>query len=99
MPADELRIALLAELLRIGRFVAEELEARDAAALLVDRDDRLHVGEIAQVVDQFPELRRRLDVPAEEDVAARLDGPEFPGGGGIEFGAGNADEEELTGMR
>src|SRR5689334_12401276 len=40
MPADQLEIAFVPELVRIRRLIPEELEARDAAAFLVDGDDR-----------------------------------------------------------
>src|SRR6266403_2012873 len=41
MPADKIDIVLVAQLLRVGRLVPDQSKARDAATLLVDRDDRL----------------------------------------------------------
>ena len=43
MPANESRIALIAELAGVGRFVANKLQARNPAALLIDRDDGFDV--------------------------------------------------------
>ena len=40
--------ALVAELVRIGRLLADELQPRHAPAFLVDRDDRLHLAERAR---------------------------------------------------
>ena len=39
MPADESGIPLIAELASVGRFIANNLQAGNPAALLVDRDD------------------------------------------------------------
>src|SRR2546422_7766980 len=59
---DKIDIVLVAELLRIRRLVADETQTRNATAFLVDRDDRFDLAQIAQVVDQFTQLRRGRDV-------------------------------------
>jgi len=56
VPRDEGEIPLVAELAGVRRFVAEELEAGDAASLLIDRDDRLRLAEFAQAVGESAEL-------------------------------------------
>ena len=76
---NECDVVLLAQLLRVRRLVADQPQPRNAAAFLVDRDDRLDVAEIAQIVDQLPQLRRARDVAAEKDEAAGLDAPEQRG--------------------
>jgi hypothetical protein len=50
---NELEIIFIAELLGVGGFVADFAEAGDAAALLIDGDDGLDFGEIAEVVDEL----------------------------------------------
>ena len=70
---NEGNVVPVAQLLRVRRLVADQPQARNAAALLVDRDDRLDFAEIAQVIDQLPELRRALNVAPEENEPARLD--------------------------
>lgn len=50
---DEVGVAFVAKGLGIGRFLADEAEAGDAAALLVNGDERLDVGKVAEVVDEF----------------------------------------------
>ena len=93
---DEGGVAFVAEGLGVGGFLADEAEAGDAAAFLVDGDEGLDVGEVAEVIDEFAELFGADDVAAEEDEAAGLEFFEAGGGGGVEFGAGNAGEEELA---
>ena len=94
----ECKISAVAELLGIRRFVADEFEARDPTAFLVDGDDRFDIAEAAKVVDQLAELKRRFDVSAEKNESSGLDVSKEIGGCGIEFGAGDADEDELTGI-
>ena len=96
MLPNESNIALLPKLLRIGRFFADKAQTRDSAAFLVDRNDRLDRAQVAQVVDQFSQLRRAFDVATEKDVAARLHFAEEGGGGGIKFFPGNSGEDQLT---
>src|SRR5690606_28121525 len=96
VPFDQRVFVLLAELLRAGRFAADEAEPGDAPALLVDGDEGFDLAEIAEIVDELPQLPGGLDVASEEDEPARLQLLEAAGGVGIEFGAGNAGEEELA---
>ena len=96
MTTDEVKVPAVAELLRVRWFVAYQLESGNAAPFLIDRDDRFHLAEITKIIDEFAELRRGLNVASEENEAARLDLAEEAGGFGIEFGAGDADEQELT---
>ncbi len=96
MAADQVEVVFLAELLGVGRFVADEFEAADASPFLVNGDDGFVVAEVAQIVDEFAELFGRRDISAEEDVAAGLGGAEEGGGGGVEFHSRNAEEKELT---
>ena len=98
MATDEGEVAAVPELLGVRRFVADQLEARNAAAFLVDGDDRFRLTEIAKIVDELAELLGGLDVASEENESARLNLAEEAGGFGIEFGAGDADEQELTGI-
>ena len=64
--------------------------------LLIDCDEWLDVAEIPKVVDQFSQLLRRFDVPAEENKAARLELCKPPRGFRIEFGSGNSGEKKLA---
>jgi hypothetical protein len=93
---DEGGVAFVAEGLGVRRFLADEAEAGDAAAFLVNGDEGLDVGEVAEVIDEFAELFGADDVAAEEDEAAGLEFFEAGGGGGVEFGSGDAGEEELA---
>src|SRR2546423_1076274 len=73
MLPDKGNVVAIAELLRIRRLVPDQPQPGNATALLVDRDDRFDFADIAQIVDQFPKLRRALNVAPEKDEAARLD--------------------------
>ena len=73
MPPNELDVALLAQLLRVRRFVADQAQPRNASTFLVDRDDRLDRAQIAEIVDQLPQLSRAFDVSPENNKPARLD--------------------------
>jgi hypothetical protein len=53
---DEVGVAFVAKGLGIGRFLADESEAGDATAFLVDGDEGFDVGQVAEVVDEFAEL-------------------------------------------
>lgn len=94
----ESEVPAVAELLGVGGLVADELESGNSPAFLIDGDDRFHLTEIAEVVDELAELRGGLNIASEENEAAGLDLAEEAGGFGIEFGAGDADEQELTGI-
>ena len=96
MLADEAEIIAITELLGVRRLVADELEAGNAAAFLIDRNDGLDVAKIAQIVDEFAQLGGGLDVPSEEDESSGL---EFLVESGVlrrEFISGDADEQKLT---
>ena len=90
MLPNEREVALVAQVVRIRRFVADQLQPRDASTLLVDRDDRLDLADRAQVVDEPAQLRRALDISPEEDESTRLNSPKQIGGFMIEFGSGYA---------
>src|SRR5215475_12777335 len=47
---DQIDIILIAQLLRVRRFVADAPQSRDAPAFLINRDDRLNVAQVAQIV-------------------------------------------------
>jgi len=98
MATDESEVATVPELLGVRRFVADQLEARNAATFLIDGDDRFRLAEIAKIVDELAELLGGLDVASEENESARLNFAEEASGFGIEFGAGDTDEQELTGI-
>ncbi len=79
-------------MLRIGRFVPDQAQPRNAPAFLVDRDDRLDRTQIAEIVDQLLELSGTDDVAAENNEAAGLHASEKRGGLRVELSAGDADE-------
>jgi hypothetical protein len=95
---DQIQIPGVAELPGAGRLVPDTCEARNAAAFLVDRDDRLNAAQIPEVVDEVAQLLGRRDVAAEENEPSRLDLAEEAGGVGIEFRAGNTNKQKLTGI-
>ena len=90
---DEGNVTAIAQLLCVWRFVADQTQPGNAPAFLVDRDDRLDIAEIAQVVDQLPKLRRALDVSPKKDETPRLDPPKQVGCLPIQFVAGNTSED------
>jgi hypothetical protein len=66
--------------IRLGDAVVQPLYTHDLSTLLVRRDEE-RVARIAgrhalQVLDQLGELVRVLDIPAEEDHAPGMDGPQ-----------------------
>lgn len=93
---DELGVTFIPKGLGIGGLLSDETEAGDAAAFLIDGDERFNVGEIAQVVDEFAELLRGDDISAKEDEAAGLELFETGGRIGVEFRSGDTGEEELA---
>jgi hypothetical protein len=97
MAGDEFGIALVAELAGIRRLVAEEFQSGDAASFLVDRNDRFNVAEFPEAVGECTELGGGLDVSSKEDESSRLDPPDEVLIGRVDFGAGNAEEQKLTG--
>ena len=52
--------------------------------------------EVAQVIDELPQLLWGLDVPAKEDVATGLEFFQACGSGGVKLSARDAGEEELA---
>jgi hypothetical protein len=72
MPLDQHRVAFLTQLLSTGRFIANQFQARNATAFLIDRNDRFDPGQISQIIDQFAKLIRGPDVPAKKDEPSRL---------------------------
>ncbi len=98
MAAHERGVVAFAQLGRAGRFVAHGLEPGNAPAFLVDGDDGFGVAEVAQVVEEFPQPGGGLDVAGKEDVTPRLHAAQGGGGDGVEFGSGQADEQELAGL-
>ena len=93
---NECEVVLVAQLLRVWRFVANQTQARDAATFLINRHNRLDFAQVTQVVDQFFELDRTGDVAAEEDIAAGLDAPEKRSRSSIQFRSRHAREEKLS---
>lgn len=96
MLPNEFDIALLPQLLRVRRFVADHPQTRNAAAFLIDGDDRFDLADGAEIVDQLAQLRRTLDVSREKNKTARLHPLKQVGRLAIEFGAGDASENELA---
>jgi hypothetical protein len=70
---DQLEIAFLAKLLRIGRLAPDETKAGDPPSLLIDSDERFDLAEVTQIVDQFAKLIRRFDVSSEENETTGLE--------------------------
>src|SRR6185503_14605627 len=93
VPPDKRDIATIAQLLGIRRFVADQTQPRNPSALLIDRDDRLDVAQVAEIVDQLPELGRALDIASKKNETARLNAPKQGGALGIKFVAGNTSED------
>ena len=94
--ANERNIAFIAELLRVGRLFADQPQARDASAFLIDGDDRLDLRDITQIVDQLPQLFGLLDVASEKDKPARLHAAEHGSGVRIQFRPRHTDQKQLT---
>src|SRR5205085_12197286 len=89
-------VVLVTQLLRIRRLVADQSQTRNAAAFLIDGDDRLSVAQIAQVIDQLSQLRRAFDIAAEKNKPTGLNSSKERGRVRIEFFAGNTGEYQLT---
>jgi hypothetical protein len=96
MFTDQSWISLFSELLRVGRFVADQFEPRDPASFLVNGNDRLDLRQIAKIIYQPTKLPRRLDVPSEENIPSGLDSPEEEGRFGIKLDSGHTNKQELT---
>ena len=93
---DQIDIVLLAQLLRVRRFVSDAPQSRHAPAFLIDRNNWLDVAQVAQIVDELSELRRALEVASEENECSRLHASEQPGCFRIEFFSGNTRHYQLT---
>jgi hypothetical protein len=93
---DQIDIVLLAQLLRVRRFVSDAPQSRDASAFLIDCDDGLDLAQVAQIVDELSELRRARKVTSEDNVCPRLDAAKQTGRFRIEFFSGNTRHDQLT---
>ncbi len=96
VPGDEGGVVAVAELAGIWGFLADEAQAADPSAFLVNRQNGFVVAEVAQIIQEATQLGGRLDVASEDNEATRLQRAIERGGGGIEDGAGNPNEEKLT---
>src|SRR5882757_4292110 len=94
--SDQIDIVLLAQLLRVRRFVSDAPHSRHAPAFLIDRNNGLDVAHVAQIVDELSELRRALEVASEENECSRLHAPKQAGCFRIEFFPGNTRHDQLT---
>ena len=56
MLTDQFPVTFLPELLRIGRLAANQPQTRDSPTLLVNRDNRLNIRKIPQIINQLPHL-------------------------------------------
>ena len=93
MESDEWFLVFLPELLSAGRLIANQPESRNPASFLINRNDRLSPGKIAQVINKLSQLRWRLDVAAEKNVATGLHLPKNPGRFRVKIEPGNTDQE------
>src|SRR5712691_7358922 len=93
---DQIDIVLIAQLLRVRRFVSDTPQSRDASAFLIDCNDGLDLAQVAQIVDELSELRRALEIASEENECPGLHAPKQPGCFRIEFFSGNTRHYQLT---
>src|SRR6266568_3177061 len=93
---DQIDLLLIAQLLRVRRFVSDAPQPRHASAFLIDCDDGLDVTQVAQIVDELSKLRRALEIASEENVCPRLHAPKQTGCFRIEFFSGNTRHDQLT---
>src|SRR4030095_4125479 len=93
---DEIDIVLLAQLLRVRRFVSDAAQSRHAPAFLIDRNNGLDVAQVTQIVDELSELRPALEGASEENECSGLHASEQPGCFRIEFFPGNPRHYQLT---
>ena len=96
MSLDKIDIAFVTQLLRVRRLVSDQTQTRDAAAFLIDRDDRLDFAQIAQIIDELSQLRSARDVATEKNKRAWLHFSKQLCRFGIEFLAGNPSHDQLT---
>jgi hypothetical protein len=95
VPRDQPRIALFAKFLRIRRLVTNQSEPRNPTAFLINGDDRFDFGNIPQIINQLPQLRRGFDIPPEKNESARLEPTEMRRSLGIQFLARHARHDQL----
>src|SRR5439155_16560304 len=69
---DQIDIVLIAQLLRVWRFVSDAPQSRDAPAFLIDRNNGLDLAQVAQIVDELLELRRTLEIASKKNECPRL---------------------------
>ena len=69
----------------------------DAAAFVVDADEKIRSAEIAEIVGELSGLLGGGDVPGEEDEAARIHLTVESGILGGEFQSGNSENQQLAG--
>src|SRR5438874_235132 len=93
---DQIDIVLIAQLLRVRRFVSDAPQSRDAPAFLIDRNNGLDVAQVAQIVDELLELRRTLEIASEKNECPRLHATKQPSCFRIEFFSGNTGHDQLT---
>src|ERR1700693_6284048 len=93
---NKIEIVLVAQLLRVRRFAADQSQTRNAAAFLIDGDDRLDLAEITQIIDQLSQLRSALAVAPEKNETHWLDASKHFRACGIKLLARNAAQNELT---
>ena len=96
MLPNERYVIPITQLLRIRRFVPDQPQSRNAPSLLIDRDNRFYFAEIAQIIDQLPELSRALNVAAKQNVPTRLDATKERRGLRIQFEPGHSGKDQLT---
>jgi hypothetical protein len=99
MRRDEAEIRAITQLIRIRRFIANEPQPRDPAALLIDGDDGRRLRDGAEIIAQLAKLRGRLDIASKQDEGAGLQAAEGGGGLGIENGTGHAGHQKLAELR
>src|SRR5439155_12210863 len=93
---DQIDIVLIAQLLRVRRFVSDAPQSRHASAFLIDRNNRLDVAQVAQIVDELSQLCPTLEIASEKNVCPRLHAPKQPGCFRIESFSGNTRHYQLT---
>jgi hypothetical protein len=94
--ADKIDIVFIAQLLGVRRLIADQTQSRNAAAFLINRDDRLDLGEIAQIIDQFAQLRGALDVAPKKNETTGLHSPKQFRGFRIQFFSRNTGKDKLA---
>jgi len=73
MSPNEFKIIPFTQLLSVWRFLADQPEARHSSTFLVDGNYRLGRAQVAQIIDEFPQLGWTFDVATKQDEATGLD--------------------------